>query len=113
MSTEDSGSWAISGGLSSARGKDINSRVLCEILSSHRINKADTFNEKELSICIFLYTASFQIFPDHMWIQHGFDDSCYLISWFTFSFKLETEEEKPNEKDYCQKKMLWYVFLFK
>lgn len=28
----------------------------------------------------------------------------FLISCFIFSFKLEREEERPNEKDYFQKK---------
>lgn len=68
---------------------------------------------RELSICIFLHMASFQIFSDHMWIQRGFDDSCFfLISCFIFSFKLEREEERPNEKDYFQKKKCFSVSCF-
>lgn len=81
-----SGSWAASGAVSSERGEGINCRVLCEVLSSNRVNDVDTVNVKELSICIFLHMASFQIFSDHMWIQRGFDDSCFFDFLLYFFF---------------------------
>lgn len=36
----------------------------------------------------------------------------FLISCFIFSFKLEREEERPNEKDYFQKKKCFSVSFF-
>lgn len=70
--------------------------MLCEVLSSNRVNNVDTVNEKELSICIFLHMASFQIFSDHMWIQRGFDDS-FFFDFLLYFFLLSWKEKRKGQ----------------